>query len=378
MKTTAVAIVMILTLSAIIATLPPAFADPAQYPNYTMPARRTMTAVAASPTLIGLTQKVLINILTYPAPSGPTYYAQNLVGLNAGFENISCTITAPDGTSSTFKPVDDSLLHNAGVNKPGLATIVGSLQFFYEPTQLGNYSITASFPGQIYTTETQYKNLNMSVYYQQSTSVNVAKFTVQEDIVLNGLLNGYPWSPLPTGYWTNPVNTDNREWSSISGAWTYANYNSQGTNYNTYTTAPLSPHIVWKTRVGSSGIVGGIFGSLPYNAAGASGAIIMDGIIYQADPLNSGYFEAVDLRTGQVLWSRSGSISKGTQIELAYQTAVNVNEGGVSEWLWGPLTGTAGANWVQYSTFNGAVTRNITGAPTDLTLVKNDNGSPIF
>jgi hypothetical protein len=245
----AIAIILLLSLSSIAAV---ALATPAQYPNTTMPARQTFTAVAASPSLVGLNQQVLINILTYPAPAGPTYYAQNLVGLQAGFENISCSITSPDGTKNTFMPVDIAIQHATGQATPGLAEIVGSLMFNYEPTMIGNYSVTASFPGQTYTTATQYANLNDTVYYQPSSSANIATFSVQQDTVLGGILNGYPWSPLPTGYWTNPVYTNNREWSAISGAWTYANYNSQGSNYNTYTTAPLSPHILWTNQIGSA------------------------------------------------------------------------------------------------------------------------------
>ena len=46
-------------------------------------------------------------------------------------------------------------------------------------------------------------------------------FTVQTGTVLAGLLNGYPWSPLPNSnvYWSYPINSNNREWNAISGDW---------------------------------------------------------------------------------------------------------------------------------------------------------------
>ena len=46
----------------------------------------------------------------------------------------------------------DFTLQNVGVSIPGAAESVGSLQFYYKPTQAGNYSVTASFPGQTDTT----------------------------------------------------------------------------------------------------------------------------------------------------------------------------------------------------------------------------------
>ena len=84
-----------------------------------MPDRDTGTIVGVSPTLIGLDQEVIINIMTYPAPSGPTYFAQDMVGgLLGGFSNISVTLTHPDGTKETFMPIDESLAH-ADLPVPG-------------------------------------------------------------------------------------------------------------------------------------------------------------------------------------------------------------------------------------------------------------------
>ena len=101
--------------------------------------------------------------------------------------------------------------------------------------------------------------MNLTVYYKPSQTKVAATFTVQQEQVLGGILNGYPWSPLPTGYWTNPVYTNNREWASISGAWlqgvgSLAQFISK---YNPYSTAPSTPHIVWSTQVSSGGLVGG-------------------------------------------------------------------------------------------------------------------------
>jgi outer membrane protein assembly factor BamB len=346
-----------------------------------MPDRDTKTEVGVSPTLIGLGQEVLINIMTYPGPNGPTYEAQSLVPtLTGGFSNISITITRPDGTKETFKPIDVTL-EQTGFSIPGKAQIVGHLMFRYKPNAIGTYSLAASFPGETYTTDNQHPTVKVSVYYKPSTSTHLTTFTVQEELVLAGQLNGYPWSPLPNDYWTNPVSTNNREWWAISGDWIQDRYSVLGTNYNPYSTAPNTPHIVWAKQVWSSGLIGGEWGSLPL-ASGVAGAgsIILNGKIYQPSA-NRGYFDCIDLRTGQLLWSVQGSISKAQRLDPAYQTATQQNQGTIDEWIWGYMTesrtGTGSTFWIRYNPWDGSILQNITNVPRDITSVKVEGDSGI-
>ncbi|MDR2707815.1 MAG: PQQ-binding-like beta-propeller repeat protein [Nitrososphaerota archaeon] len=345
-----------------------------------MPDRDTYTEVGVSPKIVGLGQDALINIMTYPGPSGPTYEAQSLVeGLLGGFSNISITVTKPNGQTETFMPIDETL-ERAGIVVPGQAEIVGHLQFYYKPDQIGTYSFTASFPGKTYTTDNQYANFDYSVYYKPSESTQIATLTVVEDQQLAGLLNGYPWSPLPNDYWQNPVSTNNREWYEISGDWVQSRYNILGSNYNPYSTAPTSSHILWANQVSLGGLVGGMWGSLPYAGGGGAGGIVLDGKIYQAG--KSGYFDCVDLRTGKLLWSAPGSINGAQRYYPTYQTGGQTNEGAISAWLWsgisGSNTGTGATNWLQYNPYNGDLTRNITNVPRDIMYTKYEDGSPIF
>jgi outer membrane protein assembly factor BamB len=376
-KFLAIALTLLLAIPMLLATIP---ATSAQYTA--MPDRATQTEVAASPHVIGITQQVLINIMTYPGPSGPTYEAQNMVGgLTGGFSNISVTITAPDGTKETFMPIDMTLAQ-CGISIPGQAQIVGHLEFYYQPKQTGNYSVTASFPGKTYTTDNISPTLKLSVFYKGSQSTQSATFTVQQDPVLAGILNGYPWSQLPANAWTEPVKTDNREWAQISGDWVQPKYDILGTNYNPYTTAPKTPHIIWANQVWSSGLPGGIWGSLAYSSGTAgAGGIVLDGKIYE-NSAKSGYFDCYDLRTGLLLWEAAGSIQGAQRIFGDYQTASQQNEGFISEWLWGSMTasgtGTGSAFWVRYDPFTGAVIQNITGVPRDLSIIKYDDSSPII
>ena len=121
--------------------------------------------------------------------------------------------------------------------------------------------------------------------------------------------------------------------------------------------------------------------ALPYGSGVAgAGGIVLDGKIYQASA-TSGYFDCIDLRTGQKLWSAPGSINKAQRLDPAYQTAAQQNEGQIDEWIWGYMTesrtGTASPFWIRYSPWDGSVMQNITNVPRDLTSIKIEDGSPI-
>ncbi|HLN46143.1 MAG TPA: PQQ-binding-like beta-propeller repeat protein, partial [Candidatus Sulfotelmatobacter sp.] len=375
-------IAMLLLMTSFALTFTPSSSAQTTVPGFTpMPDRATQTEVAVSPSIIGLGQETLINIMTYPGPSGPTYEAQSLVPeLHGGFSNISITIKHPDGTDETFKPIDETLAQ-VGVEIPGQAQIVGHLQFRYKPTTVGNYTLTASFPGQIYTTAGISSTVKLSAFYKPSQSTVPAKLVVQQEPVLNGLLNGYPWSPLPNEYWENPVSTNNREWYQISGDWVQTGFDSAGSAYNPFSKAPGSAHILWRYQVGDGGLPGGIWGSNPYQAQGTifGAPIILNGRVYRNG--NPGYFECIDLRTGEKLWEAPGSINSAQNLDPEFQTHSQQAEGYIDSWLWGgigPALFAPGSNtWYRYNPFNGALVQAITNVPTDMTGLKFQDGSPI-
>jgi hypothetical protein len=189
-----------------------------------------------------------------------------------------------------------------------------------------------------------------------------------------GVVNGYPPAPLPTGYWTRPINTDNRDWYQISGDWLQQRYDASKSCYNPYTTGPDSPHIIWKTQVSTGGIIGGDWGSLSYPAGsgvgggGGTPSVVMTGRVYINKP--GAVFDCYDLRTGELLYEAPGTISVGQHLRatshgLVFQ-GINTPEtqsADVNPYLW--ETSTAG--WKIYNPWNGALLQTITGVPAGLT-----------
>ena len=82
-------------------------------------------------------------------------------------------------------------------------------------------------------------------------------------------VGGVSVAPLPTSYWQTPINAMNvNNWYVIGGASLVGHrlrrqqrhlYNVSS-NYNPYTTAPMSAHIMWTKPASFGGALGGEFG----------------------------------------------------------------------------------------------------------------------
>jgi outer membrane protein assembly factor BamB len=349
----AVALILLLALSATLTILPFAVAE-------AVPDRNTGAYLSVNPHVIGTGQQMLVNLWIYPSPCGPNFEMGSPSPWH--FNNITVTFTRPDGTKDTFAPLDGSASSLGLV--AGQTEEIGAIWFMYTPAQLGNWSVSFSFPGETYTA------LNYSVYYKPSTSQPVT-FTVQKDPV-------QVTQPvqLPTGYWTRPISAENREWYSISGDWlgaaTYGPSGLQGMpgniygSYNPYSTAPNSAHILWKTQVSWGGLIGGGWGSISnnYYVDHPSGGtvfitpIIIGGRLYYSIPgtagTSNGWPDATygstanmitycrDLRTGEVYWTIPGKITNA--VESTIPSALNANSGTSVPEIWG-YNGTAWTRW---------------------------------
>jgi hypothetical protein len=271
----------------------------------------TITAYAflqCVPQQIGLGQSVFIVMWIDKPPttaSGP---------LGDRWTNFYVNITQPDKTLVKFGPFqsDDA----------------GGYTAIFTPTQLGNYSAVFSFPGETLTgSQGNPGNPNITpavgdVFSSATSSVEM--FTVSQTPA-----SIIPENPLPTNYWQAPVEAFNHYWNVIDGNWlgfgavefaNTGNYAFMG-NYNPYTTAPTTAHILWTTPLvpGSpGGQLGGEFGSSEeanyfsgFQYQPKFAPIVMNGVLYYEGVPNyssGGPYQgwvARDLRTGTILWTRN-------------------------------------------------------------------------
>ena len=133
--------------------------------------------------------------------SGVNSALNNIGNLFAGY---TLTITDPEGKNQTMGPYTADPISNAYI--------------LFNPSELGTYKVQFYFPGQWINdtprSTTAWPATNVGVinlYYQPSLS-NVATFTVQQEP-----LASYPSAPLPTEYWTRPINALNKEWAVYGG-----------------------------------------------------------------------------------------------------------------------------------------------------------------
>ena len=299
-KIATITLILILTMTVSIATIPAGAQSLEEIPTY------LLLSVAPSP--VGQGQPVYVNVFLSKPP-----LTAGLGGSGDMYENITVEMLRPDGNTEVFGPYrSDS---------------TGGAWFSWTPDQVGEYVFQAFYPGQTLTGEgvevfmeggsTGEEGAGIEVLPSVSDEVTLV---VQEDPVPAK----YVSPSLPDEYWSRPIYSTNYQWAQLGGSWfglrspsfaTTGMYDATG-NFNPYTTAPNTAHIVWTKPTHFGGQVG-----LPVEADQTSQymstsiatnyfePIILNGILYYthyAGPtaLKSSW-EAVDIRTGETLWSRS-------------------------------------------------------------------------
>jgi hypothetical protein len=341
-----ITLILILTLPTLTMSLPPAKA--ATYDTY------SYLALSTNP--VGVNQNLIIVCwLSLPPPT-----AFGIAGDK--WENLTVTITNPEGATETKGPYSSDA--------------IGQIYFSYVPTEVGTYKFQFHFHGQ-----------NLSGNYYNPSDSPLVSLTVQQEQI-----QPYPDTPLPDDYtyWQRPINGENILWTTFSGNWLGLGAASFGArafdatsnygNFNPYTKAPNTAHIVWIKSNGFGGVIGGNYSdpTTYYNGnsyeAQLTPPVIMNGVLYYntANPPKYG-FQAVDLRTGETLWfSNSTGQQPNPQVDSAtlggiywpgitngqIVNYVTENQYGGIPFLWS----TVGSVWSMYDAFTGNWILNLANA----------------
>ena len=301
--TIAIATLLIVSMTASMMLLPTTSAhDPAW--DLT-----TNAYIAANPNPVGVGQSSLIYMWLNKVYDGAA------IGNDNRFHNYKLTITAPDGTvtTQTFDTIQDTT-SNQG--------------YRFTPEQVGTYNLTFNFPGQnindyTHNANSQYVN---DTYLPSSATTTLV---VQEEAISYA-----PQTPLPTEYWTRPIYGENTNWFTISSNWLGSGSPGYGGFSNSYNAGgngelispqdvvgPLTSHVMWTKPYNFGGVVGGDnfaiqgdtwFEGSAYNQR-FTNPIIVNGRLYYTQTESfvvsffgaSGPLNCVDLRTGELIWSRN-------------------------------------------------------------------------
>ena len=299
-KILAIAISLLLMISiATSITLSPTAT--AHTPPWQIP---TFAYVIALPNPIGVGQSTTIYMFLGNPP-----YPSAAINNDYRYHNYELTITAPDGTNTTK-------------TYPTIQDTTNSQYYIFSPNQIGTYTLSFAYLGQNVndyphdpsTATTSYTNDTFQASSYTST------LTVQQDPVSN-----LPNTPLPTEYWTRPIYGENTNWWSISSNWLGSGITGYGAMpgpneqmFSGDSVGPQTGHIMWTKPIQSGGVAGGnnyqiqgngIFEGSAYNQRFVN-PIILNGKLYFTETVSytgvsSGPTDCVDLRTGQVIWSRT-------------------------------------------------------------------------
>ena len=263
-----------------------------------------------SPNPVGVGQPFSMVIFNPQVP----YQAQDTNSIRYKYHVV---VTKPDGTSVTL-PSSGSITSDS----------TGTTFTDYTPDQIGNYTVMIVFEqlnwrfSEAIGSNTSDTTLTAGRDYYGVTFLSSNRTyteTVQQDPVYSNAVSFYP---LPTEYWSRPIEGQDNTWGQVSSNWLNSgadrDFGSPDNRVQTQGTAPNSGHILWTKPTEDGGVVGGgadaFLGDREGNVFNAGHqyqtrmqdtTIIMYGRVYYQEPITwagtGGAWVCVDLKD----WSRS-------------------------------------------------------------------------
>jgi len=301
---------------------------------------KTYPLIDAVPNPVGVGEQVLIRF----------GISEALGVVTQGWEGLTVTIVDPENITTTLGQLrTDS---------------TGSSFSIFTPTKVGNYTLTTNFPEQK-VPEPGWFVAERGAFLPGGTVMKASSISMKLIVQANPL-PAYPSFPLPTEYWTRPIDPQLREWYSISGNWVERPPNS----YSPYNDdAPETAHVLWAEQLTTGGLTGALYTAVPASSETGdayegkfSNSVILNGILYYntfaagfGGPTETMAVRAMDLHTGKELWFRNNtSINFG---QILYFNSYNYD--GVFTYLWT----TAGSTWTAMDPFTGEYAFTMTNIP---------------
>ena len=305
----------------------------------------TWVFLSAAPNPVGVGQQITFLMFNPQLPNAPS----------SDKWKYSLDITAPNGAKEVLPPAGASGIYNQAIdNGKYVADTTGAAWATWTPTQVGNYSIIITF----YAVEhTAYASSSDLTYYgvTYDSSTYTVELTVQQDQVQP---TGWTPVPLPTEYWSRPIEGQNTDWWQVSSNWLNnchdADNGGSDNKFQRDGIAPNSGHILWTKSTEDGGVVGGGNFSVQGEAYNAGhqyqtrfdgNQIMMAGRLYYRESNwysgSGGDYVCVDLQTGQEIW-RNRTMSAIPSFGYFYDFD-DMNQHGVVEptWLFSSNYGTA-------------------------------------
>ena len=359
--------IVILSVSVIMTAMP---AVTAHTPPWTV---KTYAYIEVTPSPIGVGQAAFVVFWLDWVPPG--------AGGSGGdrWRNLTVKVTGPDGGTQTLGPY--------------ISDDIGGGYASYTPQQVGTYTFTFNFPGQVVSMYGPTGQISVNPTYWDFVndtylpSSATTTLTVQQNPVVSP-----PNYPLPTGYWARPIEGQNTAWSSIASNYLYpfgAAYTFGSQRFQPDGIAPDSSHVMWTKPLQFGGIVGGDNTAIPSIAfytglsyeSRFSRPIIIYGRLYYAQPLGNnavgnGYV-CVDLRTGQTLWTQNYTVNPSFGQLYDYESP---NQHGVipNGYLWATTTVSGVTTWMAYDAMTGLWLFNMTNVPSGTMYYDTDGSIDIY
>jgi hypothetical protein len=350
-KYSTISLILLLTISATLVAMPSAIAQES---------RKTYPFLGAVPNPVGVGQMVLFHVGIF----------QQLGMVDQYWDGLSITIERPDGETDTI----DNIRTDA----------TGGTGAVYTPTMSGTHYCQSHFPEQ----ELKWTYSRGTEVYTAGTIMLASDSEVLELVVQEDQISYYPGQPLPSEYWTRPIDAQLREWSVVSGSWLWTD-NRLPRAVTGNDEAPETAHILWTKPLTWGGQAGGTMGDWSFSHGDAyegkwDNRIIINGILIYPHRVSDlpRYYTAVNLRTGEELWKKTLSSPEEDNLGILFGQNLKwagYNHHAIYDYIWatsgfGGFRPIPGDDWYAFDPYTGEWQFTVKNVPPGTTVFDESNG----